>query len=573
MRLVIIAGLAALFLGLSCSLVMEDNNKFESLVTGFMDGFLPLNPEWATGLGDHRYDNIVSDYSVDGIAKEKTFYLAYIDSLKQIDPQRLNETNRIDYEILDNELRSMIFSLDTLRYYEWNPRMYNPAGFIYSLISREFAPLPDRMANVMERMKAIPARLEQAKANLQNPPKIYTETAIRQNKGAVSFIQDDLKTHLDQVPELKAEFEPIQKAAVEALEEYGKWLEDDLLPRSNGDFRLGDEKFRAKLRYTLHSDLPREDILKRAEADLVITQNAIYQTALPMFEKYFPKNKKDFENKKKVVKAVLDKLAEDRPNAENVVEFAEISLKLCEDFVREHGFISVPDEPINIIVMPEFQRGVAVAYCDSPGPLEKEGKTFYAISPPPADWDATRVESYFKEYNNYMMWDLTIHEAMPGHYLQLAHSNDFNAPTMVRSIFGSGTFTEGWATYAEQLMVEYGFGGPEEKMQMLKMRLRMIINAIIDQKIHTAGMTEQEAMDMMLNEGFQEESEAAGKWIRACLGSTQLSTYYVGNIEINDIRESYQKKNGAAFDIKEFHNKMLSYGSPPPKYVKELMGL
>ncbi len=210
--------------------------------------------------------------------------------------------------------------------------------------------------------------------------------------------------------------------------------------------------------------------------------------------------------------------------------------------------------------MPEFQRGFAVAYCDSPGPLEKEGKTFYAISPPPEYWDAHRVESYFREYNNYMMWDLTIHEAMPGHYLQIAHSNNFKAPTMIRSIFGSGTFTEGWATYAEQLMVEYGFGGAEAKMQMLKMRLRMIVNAIIDQKIHTAGMTEKEAMDMMLNEGFQEEGEAAGKWIRACLSSTQLSTYYVGNTEINDIRSSYQKKFGEAFDIRQFHDKMLSFG-------------
>ncbi|MEE9553532.1 MAG: DUF885 domain-containing protein [candidate division Zixibacteria bacterium] len=558
---------------LSCSLVMEDNHKFESLSASFFEGFLPLNPEWATGLGEHRYDYKVSDYSVDGIEKKKTFYQTYIDSLTQIDPQRLNDTNHIDYEILKNRLHSMVFSLDTLRYFEWNPRMYNPAGSIYSLIAREFAPLPERMASVLERLKAIPARLEQARANLGNPPKIYTVTAIRQNKGAVSFIRDDLNEHLDKVPELKAEFEPVQMAAVDALEEYGRWLENDLLPKSNGNFRLGDEKFRAKLRYTLHSDLPKEDILKRAEKDLVATQNAIYETALPLFEEFFPKNKKDIGNKKKVVKEVLNKLAENRPNAENVVAFAEICLKMCDDFVREKGFITVPDEPINIIVMPEFQRGVAVAYCDSPGPLEKEGKTFYAISPPPSHWDSSRVESYFKEYNEHMMKDLTIHEAMPGHYLQLAHSNDFSAPTMIRSIFGSGTFTEGWATYAEQLMVEYDFGGPESKMQMLKMRLRMIINAIIDQKIHTAGMTEKEAMDMMLDEGFQEEGEAAGKWIRACLSSTQLSTYYVGNIEINDIRKSYEEKNEGTFDIKELHDKMLSFGSPPPKYVKELMGL
>jgi uncharacterized protein (DUF885 family) len=235
--------------------------------------------------------------------------------------------------------------------------------------------------------------------------------------------------------------------------------------------------------------------------------------------------------------------------------------------------MTVPEEPVKIIVMPEFRRGVAVAYCDSPGPLEKQGETFYAISPTPQDWVKARVKSFFREYNNYMLQNLTVHEAMPGHYLQIAHSNKFKAPTMVRAIFGSGTFVEGWATYAEQLMVEKGFGGPEVKMQQLKMKLRLVINAIIDQKIHTAGMTEKEAMELMMNEGFQEEGEAAGKWRRACLTSTQLSTYYVGNSEVNDIRNAYEAKMGAAIDMKTMHDKMLSFGSPAPKYVKELMGI
>jgi len=557
----------------SCSVKMEENTKFEKLTNDFIEAFLPLNPEWATELGDHRYDRLLTDYSKEGIEKERKLFLTYLNSMEQIDPQQLNEANRIDYEILKNQIRSSLFGLDTLRTFEWNPRTYNPGGAIYSLISRDFAPLTDRMRDITARLKMVPERLEQAKANLQNPPRIFTETAISQNKGTISLIRDDLRMFIDEVPELRTEIEPVQTEAVKSLEAYGQWLEQDLLPRSNGDFRLGDEKYRAKLRYTLHSDLAKEEILKQAEADLAKTQDEIYNTALPLYKKYFPDRKTDTQDRKMVVKAVLDRLAEDRPNAETVVELAEICLKMCTDFVREKDFVSVPDEPVNVIVMPEFQRGVAVAYCDSPGPLEKAAKTFYAVSPPPADWDAKMVESYFKEYNNYMMWDLTIHEAMPGHYLQIAHSNNFKAPTLVRSIFGSGPFVEGWATYAEQLMVEYGFGGAEEKMQELKMRLRMIINAIIDQKIHTEGMTEQEALDFMLNEGYQEEGEAAGKWRRACLSSTQLSTYYVGNIEINNIRKAYDDKYGAKANPRAFHDKMLSYGSPPPKYVKELMGL
>ena len=223
--------------------------------------------------------------------------------------------------------------------------------------------------------------------------------------------------------------------------------------------------------------------------------------------------------------------------------------------------------------MPEYQRGVAIAYCDAPGALEENGETFYAISPTPKDWTAKKSLSFYMEYNNYMLQNLTIHEATPGHYLQLSHANKFRGSTLLRSIFYSGTFVEGWATYAEQLMVEKGFGGDKVKMQQLKMKLRLIINSIIDQKIHTAGMTEQEAIDIMMNEGFQEEGEAVGKWRRDCMSSTQLSTYYVGNMEINDLRRAYEAKHGRDIDIKSMHDQILSFGSPPPKYIKQLLEL
>jgi len=235
--------------------------------------------------------------------------------------------------------------------------------------------------------------------------------------------------------------------------------------------------------------------------------------------------------------------------------------------------VTLPTEPVKVIVMPEFKRGVAVAYTDPVGPLERNGETFYAISPTPSNWTPTRSESFFREYNDYMLEDVTVHEAMPGHYLQLAHSNQFKAPTKVRAIFRSGAFAEGWAVYAEQLMAEHGFGGPEVHMQQLKMRLRTIINAIIDQKIHTAGMTESQAMNFMMNEGFQEEGEAAGKWRRAELTSTQLSNYFVGVTEVNDIRRAYEAKAGGHVDYKRMHDAMLSYGTPAPKYVREMMGL
>jgi len=564
-----------IFIFISCTFFNQENSKFEKLAHNYIEKMLAQNPEWATSLGDHRFDSLLDDYSVEGIQKNRKLDRLYLDSLNALDFSRLNQVNRIDAQILRERLKYAIFSTDTLRDYEWNPLVYNVGGAIYNLLVRDFAPLEERLWSVRDRLKGIPAVLRQAQKNLQNPPKVHTETAILQNRGNISLIEKDLALFIDKVPELKEDITPVQKEAIIALTQYGDWLKRELLPKSKGEFRLGDEKYRKKLRYTLASDLSKEEILMQAEQDLIKTQDELYQTTLILYQQFFPETPDEnvLNDKKQVIKTVLDKLAENHPSNETIVDLAEEALQSCTDFVRSQKLVSVPDDPLEIIVMPEFQRGVAVAYCDSPGPLEEEGKTFYAISPTPQDWSPQRVTSFFREYNNYMLQNLTVHEAMPGHYLQLAHSNRFKAPTKVRAIFYSGPFVEGWATYSEQLMVEAGYGGLEMKMQQLKMRLRLLINAIIDQKIHTAGMTEQEAMDLMMQEGFQEEGEAAGKWRRACLTSAQLSTYYVGNMEVNELRRAYEEKQGDAMDVLAMHDLMLSFGSPPTKYVKELMGL
>jgi uncharacterized protein (DUF885 family) len=559
----------------SCTPRQTADQKFEGLAKNYIEKLMEMKPEWATGLGDHRFDSRLSDYSLAGVDADRTFNRSYLDSLSGIDVNQLSPANKIDFKIMRTNLESWLFQIDTLKEYEWNPLAYNVGGAIYGLLAREFAPVKERLLSVKARLKGLPTILAAAKANLKNPPKIHTETAIRQNPGTVSLIRDELKTYLDQVPELKDEFAPVQAEAVKALEDYGQWLEKELLPKATGDFRLGEQKYKRKLYYSLESDLTKEDILKSAEADLKATQAMLYETALPLFKKVFPRvtDAKKLADEKIVIKAVLDKLAETRPTNATIVDLAKEYLQKTTDFVRANNLMSMPVEPVKVIVMPEYQRGVAVAYCDPPGPLEKNGETFYSISPTPTDWSRERVESFFREYNNYMLQNLTIHEAMPGHYMQLAHANTFKAPTMVRAIFSSGTFVEGWATYAEQLMVEKGYGGPEVKMQQLKMRLRLIINSIIDQKIHTAGMTEKEALDLMMTAGFQEEGEAAGKWRRACLTSTQLSTYYVGNTELNRLRNAYEAKHGSNVDMKVMHDAILSLGSPAPKYVKEALGL
>jgi hypothetical protein len=300
----------------------------------------------------------------------------------------------------------------------------------------------------------------------------------------------------------------------------------------------------------------------------------MYEIALPMYHKWVDRKSREMDpSQDTVIRLVLDRLAEEHPTNETIVAQAEQDLQDLRKFVNQKKLVSLPDDPIELIVMPEHQRGFWIAYCDSPGPLEKNAKTLYAISPTPADWTPERAETFYREYNDYMLENLTIHEAMPGHYLQLAHANRFEAPTKLRAILSSGTFVEGWATYAEQFMVEAGNGGPELQLQQLKMRLRLIINAIIDQKIHTQDMTHDEAVELMMVEGFQEEAEAEGKWNRARLTSCQLSTYYVGNLEINAIRSEYEAQKGDDFELKEFHDELLSFGSPPPKHVRELLGL
>ncbi|MDQ3635199.1 MAG: DUF885 domain-containing protein [Aridibacter sp.] len=552
----------------------ETDKQFEALAKNFIDELLVLNPEWATSLGEHKYDGKLSDYTIGGVDKNREFAKKYLAELEKIPLDKLSKANNVDYRIWKHNLESNIFQIETLKEYEWNPMSYNVGGAINDLLQRDFAPLKDRLGNAKLRLEAIPQVIEAAKANLKNPPKVHTETAIQQNDGVISLIKGDLQSFVNQA-NLKDDFAQVQEKAIAALEDYGKWLKEDLLPRSDGDFRIGSEKYQKKLKYSLESDLTKEEILKRAEEDLKATQNRMYEVALPLFKKYFPdaQDEEKLKDKKTVIKAVLDKLAEERPDNETIVALAEKNVAETTKFVSDKKLVTVPGEPLKVIEMPEFARGTAVAYFDSAGPFEEKNETFYAIAPTPKDWSNERRESFYKEYNNYMVQDLTVHEAMPGHYLQIMHSNDFKAPTTIRAIFRSGTFTEGWAVYSEQLMAEKGYGGAEVEMQQLKMKLRVIINAIIDQKIHTAGMTEKEAVDFMMNEGFQEEGEAVGKWKRANLTSTQLSTYYVGSIEVNDIRKAYEEKNKDNVDMLKMHDAMLSFGSPAPKYVKEMLDL
>jgi uncharacterized protein (DUF885 family) len=553
-----------------------EDDKFQQLAAAYIEAELSANPERATELGDHRFDDVLTDYSHATRERILSAQHQFQIEANSIDPAKLSPVNNVDLRILKDEIEKHIFELEEIKEEDWNPLVYmqSLANSLYLLVARDFDTPENRIPNLRQRMLAIPHVIDQARENLQHPPKVHTETAIEQVQGAISLVREGLSPLLDRAPEMKKEIAPVQEKTAKALEDYKQWLQDDLLKRSDGDFRIGPDKFKKKLRFALASDMSMEEVLKRAKADLAQTQNAIYETALPLYKKYFPNaDQKTLADKHKVTAAVLDKLAEQRCDDNTVVGYAQKVVSEATDFVKQHHAVTVPAVPLEVIAMPEFKRGVAIAYCDSPGPLEKNGKTFFAISPTPKDWPKQKKESFFRENNNFFLRDLTVHEAMPGHYLQLAHSNEFKAPTMVRAIFQSGTFIEGWAVYTEQVMAELGYGGPEVKMQQLKMRLRAIANAILDQSIHAGNMSEKEAMDLMTKEAFQEPGEATLKWKRARLTSAQLSTYFVGVSEHLDLREKAKTKAGPAFDLQKYNDTVISFGSPPVKYVRELMGL
>ena len=546
-------------------------HRFEQVVHDFYERYLATHPEEATQLGEHRFDTRSSDLSAASLAADRALYRKTLQAIEAIPAASLPPEHAVDREILDNDLRDRLYNLDTIRPATWNVTDYSPTTGVYALLERDFAPLKQRLAAANERLKAVPRQLAAAKANLQHPPRVFTETAIAQNKGAIAFVQDDLDDFIKQAPGMKAVLAPARARAIAALKDYGHWLETDLLPRSDGDFRYGKERFEQRLKFTLDTDLDAAEILARAEADLKTTQAQMEAVARPLYQRWSPGKPVDGVDGRVIVRAVLDRIAETHPTNDTVVAEARDDLAQATEFVREHHLVTVPDQPIRVIVMPEFQRGSATAFCDWAGPLDKKGITFYAISPTPADWSPQRVESQYREDNSANLRDITAHEAMPGHYLQGAHAGAVQRPTLVRAVVESGTFVEGWAVYAEQFMAEAGWGGEETHLQQLKIRLRVAINAILDQKIHAAGMTEDEAKHLMMDTGYQEEGEAAGKWRRAEMSAGQLSTYFVGVQEQNALAADLKAKTGA--DWLTVRDRMLSHGSIATKYVRQLEGL
>ncbi|MCR6684929.1 DUF885 domain-containing protein [Pseudoxanthomonas sp.] len=553
---------------------------FADLSRRALEGWLRLSPVGATQIGEHRYDGELDDLSAEGRRKGLEFGRGILAELDAMDLSALSRENQVDAALLRNQLQYDLWSSETLQAWAWDPQVYSglAGGAIYGLMAREFAPLSARLKSATARMLKVPALLAQARANLDpaRVPKIHAETVARQNAGILSIVDTFIVPNLGQ---LEAADRSQAEAAIaglrQAVAEHQQWLDQTLVPNARGEFRIGAQLYDQKLQFALVSSLSRAQIKQRAEGELARVRGEMYAIARDVLKDRagappLPETP-DAAQQQAAIEAALELAYAQRPARDKVVAEAEAALKQATDFVRAKDLVTLPDAPVEIIEMPEFQRGVAVAYCDSPGPLDKHLKTFYAVSPIPEDWTGEQVDSFLREYNSRMIHLLSIHEGTPAHYLEGWHSAKF--PSTLRAVLRSGMFAEGWAVYTEKMMADAGYldGDPLFRLVQLKFYLRTIANAILDQGVHVDGWSREQAMDLMVRQTFQQEREAAGKWVRAQLTSAQLPTYFVGVQEHFDTRAAVERKLGADFDLKAYHDQVLSYGAPPVRFVRELM--
>jgi uncharacterized protein (DUF885 family) len=554
--------------------------RFAALAAGYIDGAARLSPIGATVLGDHRFDQEVDDVSAKARARRIAFNRRTLAEAQAIAAAELSRENQVDRALLINQTRYDLWRDETLQSWAWDPQIYsNLAGTaLYGLMARDFAPRPARLSAAVARMEKLPGLLAQSRAQLSpaRVPQVHAETVARQNAGLTEIVDSMIKPHVGELsPADQARFAAADARLRAAAAEHQARLDKTLVPAARGDFRLGAALYDQKLAFALQSSLSRQEIRGAAERALKSTRAEMYGIAAGVLAgrpgaPAAPADP-DLATEQKVIEAALELAYADHAPRDGLVEAARAALAQATDFVRAKDFITLPDAPVEVILMPEFQRGSAVAYCDAPGPLDRGLKTFYAVSPIPADWTPAQADSFLREYNRRALHDIAVHEAMPGHYVQLWRAN--RHPSTLRAVLSSGPFVEGWAVYAENLMAAEGYlgGDPLFRLQQLKVRVRSITNAILDQMVHVDGAGEAEVMTFLTVTAFQQEREAAGKWTRARLDSAQLPFYFVGVTEHDAARAEAERRWGSAFTLKRYHDQILSFGSPPMRYALALM--
>ena len=543
--------------------------QFRRLAEDSIDAALEADPVGATWLGDHRFDDRLPDYSPEARASRSRQIDDQLTAIDAIDDVELDAVDLVDLEILRSRLQREAFEIDELASAQWNPMEWNPGTALHLLLSRDFAPWPERLASIQSRLSAIPEFLDTARRSLDSMPHIHVETAIGQLTGTRAVVTDAIG---EQCAVNETDLPAGVDAAVPAIDEHIAWLNEQL-PVSTRSPRLNQRIYAGVLWHSLDDATSANHLLREAEAHLDEVTGRMREAAAEYLD--------ESVHADRVVRRALERVAAEAVVTDStVLPLVREALEHATDFVRDRKLVSIPQQDTEVIEMPEIHRGVAVAYCDAPGPLEEASvPTYVAVSPTPGSWDQERVASFYREYNAMLLHDLTIHEAMPGHVLQLAHAARAQTPTRVRRFGFSGVFVEGWAVYAEELLLDNGYA-PEDspqsalaiRLQQLKMQARMAINTILDIRVHSMEMSEDEALRLMTFRGFQEEGEAIGKWRRALLTAGQLPTYFVGYQAVRSIANDLRVVHPDWSD-RQVHDLMLSHGSPAPRHLRTLIGI
>jgi uncharacterized protein (DUF885 family) len=563
---------------------------FYRLADRYLDDSMRLFPTQATMVGYHKYDGLLEDLTTTGIQEKLDLAKRYLAELRAVEPGRLSTSARIDHGLVANDIEATIFSLQELRPFERDPQSYVDLlgnTTLYLTLQEKDSPVwPERLEALLERMRQIPALLRAAQANLRNPPRVLTDVTVRTNAGNVEFFEKVSPPLFDRAPKIRRHLEEESGRVVASLKQFQAWLENDLLPTSQGDWRLGADLWTKKLRHTLQSNLTPREILERARPHLEDLRSRMREVAEPLHARLHPDHRhteRGDERIHAIVGEVLEDVIRRHSTPETLFRDTRRAIDRIKAFIRERDLIELPPDDDNFVVEPTpgFMDGLAVAFFNPPPILEPELKKSFWISSVPRggtpEKDREVAESFLREYNDYALQGLTIHEAFPGHYVQYWHALRSPIATVYKKIFASGTFAEGWAVLAEKMMFDNGYAAtePENLLIHLKQSLRMPLNAMLDARFHTETMTDEEAdrtgLDLLRRFGFQEEAEARGKIRRAKVSSTQLSTYFVGYLEMFDLLREAQSREGDRFRLRDFNQRLLSFGTIPPRDVRELL--
>ena len=559
----LLGGIAAITLLSGCG-KSRPSDDFNKLTEDFVYGTLALSPVSATQSGYHTHNGVSLDEALDdvgpaGTAAQRQFLAGIQARIAALDSASLSREEAADLDIIRNSIGLSLLELDSIQSYKHNPTLYvELAGnALFQCYMLEYAPLDVRFGHIIKRMEKLPAMLEQAKANLVDAPEVWNRVAQEENQGNIDLIDKTLRESAPAV--LKDDFARAAALAIAALHNFSAFLKDTLSKKTS-DWRLGKEKYARKFEYVLTTGKPPEQLLAEAEADLKITREAMAKLAAP-----------------KSVPQALDEIARQHATPDTYLAEARRTLEQATTFVRDKGLLTLPTRGnLKVTETPEFIRGIYAVGGFVPAPaLQPQLGAFYWVTPIPKTWTPARIESKLREYNRFGIEHLTIHEAMPGHYVQFEYANDVQprSRSLLRSIFGNGPYIEGWAVYAQQMMSEQGYlaDQPGFKLTFYKQLLRVLANTILDIRLQTMNMTDQQALDLMIKDTYQEKEEATAKLQRAQLSSCQLPTYFAGWKGWLEARERYRQKMGAGFSLREFHERALKESAVPLPVLNRLL--